>query len=61
MGEGRLARRHGSRGEGIGWPREQGKADIDRLLEENAQLRELVIQLTKLAIKNIVASPRRVS
>jgi len=29
------------------------------LLEENAQLRELVIQLTKIATKNIVAPPRR--
>ena len=57
MGDVRLARR--SRGDSATWPRAQETADIDRLLEENAQLRELVIQLTKLAIKNIVTPPRR--
>jgi hypothetical protein len=36
-------------------------ADIGKLLEENAQLRELVIQLTKIAIKNITDPARRVS
>jgi hypothetical protein len=35
--------------------------DLSKLLEENAQLRELVIQLTKIAIKNIVDPPPRVS
>jgi hypothetical protein len=29
-------------------------ADIDALREENAQLRELVIHLSKLVIKNVV-------
>lgn len=57
MGDVRLARR--SRANATAWPRAQEVADIDRLLEENAQLRELVIQLTKLAIKNIVTPPRR--
>ena len=28
--------------------------DVQALLEENAQLRELVIQLSKLVIKNVV-------
>ena len=28
--------------------------DVDALLEENAQLRELVIQLSELLIKNVV-------
>jgi hypothetical protein len=54
MGVARLASRHGSRVGPPSWPRQEVKADIDKLLEENAQLRELVIQLTKLAIKNIV-------
>ncbi len=36
-------------------------ADISKLLEENAQLRELVIQLTKIAIKNITDPARRVN
>ena len=36
-------------------------ADIGKLLEENAQLRELVIQLTKIAIKNITDPARRVN
>jgi len=35
--------------------------DLSKLLEENAQLRELVIQLTKIAIKNIVDPAPRVS
>jgi len=60
MGEPRLPRRQPSRADSATWVREQGKADVDRLLEENAQLRELVIELTKLAIKNIVTPPRRV-
>jgi len=38
-----------------------GKADIRALLEENMQLRELVIQLTKLAVKNIVDSTNPVT
>ncbi len=38
-----------------------GNADIGKLLEENAQLRELVIQLTKIAIKNIVDPARRMN
>jgi hypothetical protein len=54
MGAARLAGRHGSRVSQPSWPRKEEKADIDKLLEENAQPRELVIQLTKLAIKNIV-------
>ena len=36
------------------WPREHKPKDVDALLEENFQLRELVVQLTKLVIKNIV-------
>jgi hypothetical protein len=35
--------------------------DLSKLLEENAQLRELVIRLTKIAIKNIVDPAPRVS
>jgi len=36
-------------------PRQNGgHVDIDALVEENAQLRELVIQLSKLVIKNVV-------
>ena len=31
-----------------------GNIDVDALIEENAQLRELVIQLSKLLIKNVV-------
>ena len=31
-----------------------GKIDVNALIEENAQLRELVIQLSKLVIKNVV-------
>jgi hypothetical protein len=27
---------------------------IERLLEENAQLRELVVQLTRIAVRNVV-------
>jgi hypothetical protein len=57
MGVARLAGRHRSRAGPPSWPREEEKADIDKLREENAQLRELVIQLTKLAIKNIVDPP----
>jgi hypothetical protein len=30
------------------------RAELDALREENAQLRELVIQLSKLVIKNVV-------
>ena len=30
------------------------RMDVNALLEENAQLRELVIQLSKLVIKNVV-------
>ena len=30
------------------------RAEVDALREENAQLRELVIQLSKLVIKNVV-------
>jgi hypothetical protein len=36
------------------WPREHKPRDVEALLEENFQLRELVVQLTKLVIKNIV-------
>ena len=61
MGVARLASWHGSRVGPPLWPREEEKADIHRLLEENAQLRELVIQLTKLAIKNIVDPTRQVN
>jgi hypothetical protein len=63
MGVARLASRHGSRVGPPSWPRQEVKevkADIDKLLEENAQLRELVIQLTKLAIKNIIDPTRQV-
>jgi hypothetical protein len=37
-------------------PRQDGHAEVDveALIEENAQLRELVIQLSKLVIKNVV-------
>jgi hypothetical protein len=34
---------------------------IGKLLEENAQLRKLVIQLTKIAIKNIMEPARQVN
>jgi len=33
-------------------------AEIDALREENAQLRELVIHLSKLVIKNVVDRPK---
>jgi hypothetical protein len=61
MGVARLAGRHESRVSQPSWPRKEEKADIDKLLEENAQLRELVIQLTKLTIKNIVDPMRQVN
>jgi hypothetical protein len=59
MGVARLASWHGSRAGPPSWPREEEKADIDKLLEENAKLRELVIQLTKLAIKKVVDPTRQ--
>lgn len=64
MRDARLSRRNAQRAQGATWQRGQEQADIDRLdqlREENAQLRELVIQLTKLAIKNIMTAPRRVN
>ena len=61
MGMARLASLHGSRASPPSCPRGEEKADIDKLLEENARLRELVIQLTKLAIKNIVDPARQVN
>ncbi len=54
MGDARLARRHAQPNGKPSWPHARDNADINKLLEENAQLRELVIQLTKIAIKNIV-------
>jgi|AmaraimetFIIA100_FD_contig_31_10400984_length_545_multi_4_in_0_out_0_1 hypothetical protein len=41
-------------------PREQKSKDFDALREENAQLRELVVQLTKLVMKNIVENKQPV-
>ncbi len=35
-------------------PRDDEHTDINALIEENACLRELVIQLSKLVIKNVV-------
>jgi hypothetical protein len=49
-----LGRRRRSRADPPAGPREEEKADIDKLLEENAQLRELVVQLTKLALKTMI-------
>ena len=46
---------NGRRHEGIESRRVQSElADIDALLEENKQLRELVIQLSRLVIRNVV-------
>ncbi len=33
---------------------EHGRSEIDALMEENAGLRTLIVQLTKLVIKNVV-------
>jgi len=41
-------------------PRELKSKDFDALREENAQLRELVVQLTKLVMKNIVENKQLV-
>jgi hypothetical protein len=35
--------------------RDIDEADIHALIEENSQLRELVIQLSKLVVKNVVS------
>jgi hypothetical protein len=34
--------------------RDNEQADVSALVEENAQLRELVIQLSKLVVRNVV-------
>ena len=54
MGVAQLGRRRRSRARPPAGPREEEKADIDKLLEENAQLRELVVKLTKLALKTMI-------
>ena len=54
MGAAQLGRRRRSRAGPPAGPREEEKADIAKLLEENAQLRELVVKLTKLALKNMI-------
>jgi hypothetical protein len=60
MGDEKLARLHaGSNGKPSLLP-VHDETDVAKLLEENAQLRELVIQLTKIAIKNIVDPARGV-
>jgi hypothetical protein len=41
-------------------PRELKSKDFDALREENNQLRELVVQLTKLVMKNIVENKQPV-
>jgi len=41
-------------------PRELKSKDFDTSREENAQLRELVVQLTKLVMKNIVENKQPV-
>jgi hypothetical protein len=61
MGDARLASWHGSRAGPPSWPRVEEIADVDKLLEENARLRELVIQLTKIAINNILDPPREMN
>lgn len=50
----RLSPRRGSHVDPQQWSRERDQKDVAALLEENAQLRELVVQLTKLVIKNII-------
>jgi hypothetical protein len=59
MRDTRLARRQAPTNGKLLLPRAPESADIGKLLEENAQLRELVIQLTKIAIKNITDPARR--
>jgi hypothetical protein len=61
MRDARLARRHIPLNDKAPLPHAAANADIGKLLEENAQLRELVIQLTKIAIKNIVDPARRMN
>jgi hypothetical protein len=61
MRDARLMRRQASANDTPSLPRAAENADLSKLLEENAQLRELVIQLTKIAIKNIVDPAPRVS
>jgi hypothetical protein len=42
------------RGNAASIPNPTGHLDVDALREENKQLRELVIQLSKLVIRNVV-------
>jgi hypothetical protein len=42
------------RGNSASIPNPVGHLDVDALREENKQLRELVIQLSKLVIRNVV-------
>lgn len=58
MGVAGLASRHGSRACPPSWTRDEEKTDIDKLLEENARLQELIVQLTKLAMTNVLEIPR---
>jgi hypothetical protein len=59
MGDVRLARRHVQPNGKSSLPAVPDNVDVGKLLEENAQLRELVIQLTKIAIKNIMEPARQ--
>jgi hypothetical protein len=61
MRDTRLTRRQAPANDRSLLSRAPESADIGKLLEENAQLRELVIQLTKIAIKNITDPARRVN
>jgi hypothetical protein len=58
MGQARLLARHHDRHDDGAAPHGQpGRSDhleLEALRDENAQLRELVIQLSKLVIKNVV-------
>ena len=52
-----LPRHHGPNGNGKQLPplrRDIEEADVHALLEENAQLRKLVVQLSKLVIRNVM-------
>ncbi len=60
MGLAQLGPRRRSRAGPPAGPREEDRSDIYKLLEENARLRELVVKLIKLALKNMIDPTPRV-